>query len=193
MDLKSKALKILDRKFLFRASQKIGELGVVGEERNRVAVFVGCVSRMTDEPVSLMGKGTTGSGKSKQFKTALQLFPPSCVIERAGLSEKALAYGKIRLAEKILFINEYRCGRDAQQLLRLLQSDREIQHEATTVKGSRRSTDTAIRSGTPVVLTTTTDDVVYPDDESRFLSLFANEGPDQSRAILIAKASARLS
>jgi hypothetical protein len=190
MNLKKKALKLLDQKFLFRANQKIGELGVVGEERNRLAVFVGCVSRMTEEPVSLMGKGSTGSGKSKQFKTGLQLFPPSCVIERAGLSGKALAYGKGSLGGKILFINEYRCGQDAQQLLRLLQSDREVRHEATTIKGSHRTTDTAVRSGTPVVLTTTTDDVVYPDDESRFQSLFANEGPDQSRKILIAKASA---
>jgi len=47
-----------------------------------------------------------------------------------------------------------------------------------------------VRSGSPVVLTTTTDDVVYPDDESRFLSLRTDEGPAQSRAILVAKASA---
>lgn len=190
MDVKKKALALFNGRFLFRASQKVTELGVVGEERNKRAVLVGCITKELDEPVSIMGKGTTGSGKSRQFKACTQLFPPSCVIERAGLSGKALAYGKGSLAGTILFINEYRCGQDSQQLLRLLQSDREIKHEATTVKGSRRRTSTAVRSGAPVVLTTTTDDVVYPDDESRFLSLWTDEGPAQSRAILVAKASA---
>ena len=132
--IQKKALELVnDSKFLFRAGQKVGELGVVGEERNRLAVILACISRSLDEPVSVIGKGTTGAGKSKQFHTCMQLFPPSSVIERAGLSGKALAYGKGSLAGKILFINEYRCGRDAQQLLRLLQSDREIRHEATTV------------------------------------------------------------
>jgi len=192
--LKTKALQLLkDPKFLYRAGQKIGELGVVGEERNRLAVLLACISRNLDEPVSVMGKGATGSGKTQQFRTPTRLFPPSCVIERAGLSGKALVYGKGSLAGKILFINEYRCGRDSQQLLRLLQSDREIRHEATTVRGSHRSTGTAVRSGTPVVLTTTTDDVVYPDDESRFASLFADERPSQTRAILVSKASAPIS
>lgn len=177
--------------FLFRAGQKVSELGVVGEKHNTLAILLACISRMLSEPVSVMGKGTTGSGKTKQFETCTQLFPPACVMMRAGLSEKALAYGKGSLAGKILFINEYRCGRDAQQLLRLLQSDREIQHEAVSVMGSRRRTDTAVRSGAPVVLTTTTDEVVYADDESRFLSVYANEGAAQTRAILVAKASAQ--
>src|SRR6266478_8937939 len=124
MGLTKKAQTLFDDRFLFRASQKVRELGVIGEERNKLAGLVGCISRECDEPVSF--KGTTGSGKTRQFKAYTQMFPQSCVIERAGLSEKALAYGKDPLARRILFINEYRCGRDAQQLLRLLQSDGEI-------------------------------------------------------------------
>jgi len=40
----------------------------------------------------------------------------------------------------------------------------------------------------PVVLSTTTDDKVYPDDETRFLSLEVDLSPAQSRAIVRARA-----
>jgi hypothetical protein len=51
-----------------------------------------------------------------------QLFPPDCVIERASLSPKALAHGKGSLAGKIFLLREYRGGKDALLLLRLLHS-----------------------------------------------------------------------
>jgi hypothetical protein len=136
-------------------------------------------------------KGSTSSGKSTLVKHVIQLFPPHCVVERAGLSRRALAYGKGSLANKILFVNEYRCGKDSQLLLRLLQSEGQIKHESTTVRGSRRGTQTVQRVGTPVVLTTTTDDKVFADDETRFLSLWVDESPVQTLAILTAQATGR--
>ena len=43
--------------------------------------------------------------------------------------------------------------------------------------------------GRPVVLTTTTEAKVFADDETRFLSIWADESPAQSLAIVVAKAS----
>jgi hypothetical protein len=122
-------------------------------------------------------------------KAAIELFPPDSVMERSGLSGKALVHGKGSLAEKILFLHEYHCGKDAQQLLRLQQSDGHTQHEFTTMNGRRRGTATAERVGAPVVLTTTTDEAVYPDDETRFLSIWSDESAEQSRAIVVARAA----
>jgi len=85
-------------------------------------------------------------------------------------------------------MNEYRCGKDAQQLLRLIQSEGRIEHEFTTVRGAAPGTKTAKRIGMPVVLSTTTDEKVFPDDETRFLSLFVDLSPAQSRAIVVARA-----
>jgi len=140
------------------------------------------------EPPSVLVKGSTSSGKSTLVKRSLLLFPPECIVERAGLSGKALAYGTSSLKNKILFINEYRCGKDAQLLLRLLQSEGRIRHESTSVRGSIRSTRTVERAGMPVVLTTTTDESVYEDDETRFLSLWVDESATQTLAILSAQA-----
>jgi hypothetical protein len=130
--LLNKAQELLaDPRFLFRACQKVKDLGVIGEERNILIFLLAGISRTLSEPTSVMMKGSTSSGKSTVMKNCLRLFPRGCVIERAGLSGKALAYGKGSLAGKILAIAEYRCGKDAQQLLRLLQSEGSIKHEAT--------------------------------------------------------------
>jgi hypothetical protein len=185
VDIKAKALRLIsDPRFLFRAGHKIRELGVVGEERNRLILLLAGIARTLPDPPSVLVKGSTSSGKSTIVKKTVQLFSPDCVVERAGLSGKALAYGKGSLANKILFINEYRSGKDSQLLLRLLQTEGRIRHESTTLWGSRRSTKTVERVGAPVVLTTTTDDRVFADDETRFLSVWIDESPAQTLAIV---------
>ena len=117
--------------FLYLAAKKVRELGIVGERRIVLILLLAAIARVFSKPPSVLIKGPTSSGKSTVVKTTLQLFPPECIKERAGLSRKALAHGKGSLAHKILFVAEYRCGRDAQQLLRLLQSEGRISHEFT--------------------------------------------------------------
>ncbi len=187
--LTKKARQLLgDPFFLYKAGQRVGDLGVVGEKRNRQVLILAEMSKALPEPTSVLVKGPTSSGKSNLVKTTLRLFPANCVVERAGLSRKALAHGKGSLAHKILFISEYRCGKDSQQLLRLLQSEGRIAHEFAMFRGAARGTATATRIGMPVVLSTTTDEEVFPDDETRFQSLFMDRGPAQNRAVNLARA-----
>jgi energy-coupling factor transporter ATP-binding protein EcfA2 len=130
--LRAKATKLLnDPLFLYLAWQQIKKLGVIGETRNLLILVLAGIARTLPKPPHVLIQGPTSSGKTTLVKTTLQLFPPNCVVERAGLSAKALAHGKGSLAHKILFIQEYRCGKDAQQLLRLLQSEGKVTHEYT--------------------------------------------------------------
>ena len=181
--------RLHDPKFLYNASRKVTEMGVVGEKRIKVLLILGCITRHTPEPVSIILKAPTGTGKTTLVRSVIRLFPPDCVIERAGLSKKALVHGKGSLSNKILFINEYRCGKDAQQLIRLTQSGEDIKHEYTTIAGRRRKTEVAERVGTPVVLTTTTDEVIFADDASRFLAVHVDDSPKQNLAILLSRAT----
>jgi len=187
LDRKARCL-LRDPSFLYKAGQKVGELGIVGEKRNRQVLILAGIAKTLPEPPSVLVKGSTSSGKSTLVKTVLRLFPANCIVDRAGLSPKALAHGKVSLKHKILFINEYRCGKDAQQLLRLLQSEGRIEHEFTTVRGAARGTETAKRIGMPVVLTTTTDEEVFEDDATRFLAITVDESPKQNRAIVLSRA-----
>jgi len=185
----SKAVRRLlnDPLFLYRAGMAIGDLGVVGEERNRLIIFLAGITRLLADPVSVLVKGSSSAGKSNLVKNSLRLFPPNCVIERASLSAKAPAHSEESLANIILFIQEYRGGKDAQLLIRLLQSEGRIAHEYTSVLGRRRSTEIAEQVGTPVVITTTTDQKVYPDDETRFLSCYVDTSVAQNLAIVKAQ------
>jgi energy-coupling factor transporter ATP-binding protein EcfA2 len=180
-------------RFLYKAGKKIGELGVVGEELLRMIVFLAGVTRNLPEKASVLVKGSTSSGKSTIVKQALQLFPRKYVVERAGLSKTALAYGDIYLGDKVLVMTEYQSAKDAQFLLRLIQSEGQIEHEATTVRGRKRKTKTFKRTGTPVVITTTTSDSVHPDDETRFLSVYVTETAEQTLAIVKAQARGKQS
>ena len=80
------------------------DLGVVGEERNRLIMFLAGITRLLGEPVSVLVKGSSSSGKSNLVKNSLRLFPVDSVIERASLSAKAPAHSEESLANRILFI-----------------------------------------------------------------------------------------
>jgi energy-coupling factor transporter ATP-binding protein EcfA2 len=189
IDVEKATSLVNDPLFLYKASRRIGKLGVIGEKRNRLILALAGIARTFPKPPSVLIIGQTPSGKSTLVKAALQLFPPDCVVERAGLSAKALAHGKGSLADKILFIQEYRCGKAAGQLLRLLQSEGRITHEFTTLGLGKRGTKTVQRVGTPVVITTTTpDEKVFEDDSTRFLITEVDASRSQNLAIVTARA-----
>jgi hypothetical protein len=85
---------------------------------------------------------------------------------------------------------EYRGAKDALYLTRLLQSEGKIEHEYATVHGRERDTVVTSRKGSPVIFTTTTERRVYEDDETRFLSIQADDSPEQTREVIAAQFSA---
>src|SRR5438094_14310 len=159
---------IHDSMFLFRAIQKIGQMGIIGEKRNRLVLLLAGLTKDFAKPVSVLEKGASSTGKSELVKAVIALFPPECVLKRASLSGKAPVHGADELSGKILYIVEYRGAKDALYLTRLLQSEGEIVHEFATVIGTDRGTTVVSRRGSPVVMTTTTSERVFPDDETRF-------------------------
>ncbi len=175
---------LADPAFLYLVGEKLGELGIVGEARNRLIAFLAALTATLPEPVSVILKGSSSSGKSNLLRKVIQLIPPEYVKILSSLSKKAPLYGDDPLIGMVLFLMEYRGGKDAQYLIRLLQSEGGITHEATSVRGHRRSTTVTERIGRPVVLTTTTEPKVFGDDETRFLSLWSDESEAQTQAIL---------
>jgi hypothetical protein len=182
-----------DPQFLFHVGEKIGELGVIGEERNRLILFLAGLSSAFAQPVSILIKGTSSSGKSNLIKNVVKLFPPELLLVRASLSTKAPVHGQDSLKGKILYLLEHRGGKDAQYLLREQQSEGEIAHEYATVTGSRRGTEVARRTGAPVVLTSTTKTQIFADDETRFASVWVDESAEQTLAVLKAAVRSEVS
>ncbi len=169
--------------FLYRVGNAIGSLGVVGEKRNRLVVFLAGITKELPEPVSLMVKGPSSGGKSNLIRHVLRVFPRDSIVERTSLSGKAPAYSEVPLANKILFLQEYRGGKDAQLLLRLLQTEGKIAHEATAIAGKRAGTRVVEKHATCAVMTTTTEDQIFEDDCTRFLATYVDQSPEQTLAI----------
>jgi hypothetical protein len=178
---------VKDPRFLYRAWKKIETLGMVGEVRNVLIVFLVCLTLILKRKVSLIVTGASSSGKSTVLQLPLKLLPPELVITRASFSRKAMAYGEEPLDDKILYVNEYSGGREAQLQLRILQSEGEIAHEYTA--GGK--TEVTRRSGSPVVLTTTTQESIFEDDATRFLAIQIDETADQNLAVFKAEISGR--
>ncbi len=176
-----------DPAFLFRIGQQIGQIGIVGEEKNRLTLFLAALTKDSKKSVSVLIKGPTSSGKNNLIRAVVALLPPEWVVVRSGLTKQALAYGSESLTGKILYLYEYRGGRDAQLLTRLLQSEGNLLHEHTVNDGGGRKTQVAHREGNPVILTTCTDERVYDDDETRFLSSRADASAAQTRSVLRSK------
>lgn len=169
-----------DPRFLFRLGKKIGELGVIQEKHNRLITPLACITAYFGNRVSLLITGPSGCGKSTIPENALKLLPPECVIKRVSFSQKALVYGEGSLDGKVLYVPEYRSGKEAQLLIRILQSEGELAHEYT----AGRKTKVVKRLGSPVVLTTTTEEAIFEDDSTRFLTIRASESPKKILAVL---------
>ncbi len=173
-----------DPKFLFRANEEIGQRGVVGEVANRLVLFLAGLTKDFSKPVSALLKGLRSTGKNNVAKAVTDLFPPECVVRRSSLTKKALAYGAEDLKGKIFYLYQYDGGKEAQLLLRILQSEGALEHEYTQVMGQKRGTEIARRIGTPVILTTTTADSVYEDDETRFVSVRSDDSQELTREVI---------
>src|ERR1700739_62141 len=188
--IRKAARKLLeDSQFLFTVGEQIGAADVIGENRNRLVIYLACLSSALEKPVSVLVKGPTSSGKNNLVRAVLSLVPEESVIARSSFSNKALVHGATKLAQKIVYLAEHRGGKEAEFFRRLLQSEGALHHEATVVAGAKRETEVASRIGAPVFVSTTTDEKVYPDDETRFLSLRSDESTEQTRDVLRAQFS----
>ena len=182
--IRAAALELLrDPNFLFLVGQQLSAAGVVGEAQNLLILYLACLTGSLEHEVSVLVKGPSSTGKSNLMKAVLPLVPPEKVLTRSSFTGKALAYASEELAGKILYLVEHRGGKDGAFFRRLLQSEGAIHHEATTGSGHSRGTKVTTRIGAPVILCTTTDERVYDDDETRFLSIRADESAEQSRQV----------
>jgi hypothetical protein len=176
-DLLARALNICER------------MGVVGEEDNLLILMLAGVSRTLPRPASVMLRGSPSSGKSSTMNAVLQLFDPEIVMERAGMSGKALFHGEGPLEGKILAFSEYHASKDSRHLIRLAQTEGSLTDESTVVQGRWRRTEITERVGRPVVVTTTSETKIPMDDLSRFQVVWADESAKQSLAVMRSRAS----
>ncbi len=179
--------KFLKGKNLIQEIQTdIGKIGIVGEECNRLMVYLACISRLFATPISLTLKGSSSSGKSHLVSAILRLMPRSEVFEFSYVSAKALAYmDNVDFKNKILVIYERSGALESDYNIRVMQSEGKLRIAVPIKdKATGRHKTIFIEIPGPIAyIETTTEHSGHPENETRVYSVFTDESEEQTKKI----------
>jgi DNA primase len=168
--------------------------GVVGEETNKLAGYLSCVSRKLDKPLAVIIQSSSAAGKSSLMDSILALMPEEERVQYSAMTGQSLFYmGETNLKNKILAIAEEEGASNASYSLKLLQSEGEITMASTgkdDSTGNLVTKEYKVQGPVMLFLTTTAIDI---DEElmNRCLVLSVNESREQTQAIHAAQRSKR--
>jgi len=175
------------RDLLADFSMALHSRGVVGEDRFAKVTYLCLTSRVLARPVSVAAKGPSSAGKSFVVQEVVEFFPESAVYALSSMSEHALAYSKEPLSHRFLVLYEA-AGLEsdfASYLLRSLLSEGCIRYETVEkVKGAGLQPRLIEREGPTGLIVTTTQVSLHPENETRLLSVPANDTREQTAAII---------
>jgi hypothetical protein len=184
---KEEAENFLKNKNLIeKTAQLIGASGVVGEEKNRLLLFLVFTSRKMQRPLHAISFGSSGTGKSHLQEKVGELMPEEEKIEITSLSENAFYYfGQQELRNKLILIEDLDGAENVLYPLRELQSKRSIT-KTVTIKTAHGQTKTeTLRVEGPVsVAGCTTKESVYEDNANRSFLLYLDESKEQDEKIM---------
>ena len=110
-----------------RTMEDIGRAGVIGEETNRLLMYLIFTSRKREHPLHIVSLGSSGIGKTHLQEKVSALIPEEDTIEITTLSENAFYYfGQRQLQHKLILIEDLDGAEGVLYPLRELQSKKRI-------------------------------------------------------------------
>lgn len=186
-DETTEALELLKSPDLLnRITDDLTASGIVGEDTNKLAAYLGCVSRKLDKPLAIIVQSTSAAGKSTLMDSVIALMPESDKVQYSAMTGQSLFYmGETSLKNKILAISEEEGAHNASYALKLLQSEGKITIASTgkdETTGNMETKEYSVEGPVMLFMTTTAIDI---DEEllNRCLVLTVNETREQTEAI----------
>ena len=190
-DVRQAAEEMLcDPQLIERVSKDIERVGVTGERRMATTIYLVGASVQLPRPLSAIVIGATSSGKSYTLSTVLELFPPEGKILATDITANALYYMPEGSLHHRLVVGGERSRIEDDQRAEAKRALREMLESQTLCKLVTVSIDgspatiTVVQRGPIGFLETTTNAEVFEEDRNRCLSLYTDESPEQTRAIL---------
>lgn len=181
------AIEFLQQKNLLQATNElIGKSGIVGEELNRLIMWLIYTSRKTNKPLHIISMGSSGTGKSHLQEKVGELIPDEDKIEITALTENAFYYfDKAELGHKLILIEDLDGILAALYPLRELQSKQRIS-KTITVKDKNGNTKTIhLKVNGPVCIAgCTTKESVYEDNANRCFLINLDESQEQDERVM---------
>ena len=189
-DEEMEAAKVLlsDPDLLTRFLDNSDQLSCVGEELNKTVLFLAMTSRLLENPISIIVKGESSSGKSHLVQVVTRFFPDGEVLEFTAMSAKSLFHRQDSLAHKVLVVYEYPGTEETDYPIRTMQSEGKLIY-AVTVKdddGNPVTIDKEVE-GPISFVETTTNPRIHPENETRSFELFIDESEEQTGRIFSAQ------
>ena len=178
-----------------RTTELIGKSGMIGEETNRLLMYLIFTSRKLKQPLHIVSLGASGTGKTHLQEKIGALIPEEDKIEITTLSENAFYYfGQRELKNKLILIEDLdglsatggnNGGGGAFYALRELQSKKRISktiaHKNT--KGETRTIHLVVE-GPVSVAGCTTQEQIYEDNANRSFLIYLDESKEQDKRIM---------
>jgi DNA primase len=168
----------------------LGKLGLIGEETNRLLLYLAMTSRKMDDPLAVHILSSSGAGKSYLQDAVLSLCPEEDLIKLTALTDQALFYkGEDSLRHKCLAVEEVAGAEGARYAVRNLISAKKLTIEATIKNPLTGKMETQVNTvyGPTAVFETTTQPGTDAETKSRFVLLSIDESSEQTRLIVAAQ------
>lgn len=180
------AIELLKRPgLLYEYGQFIGQLGVVGEEKNVRIILLALTSRLLDTLISLILKAESSTGKSYILKNCLRVMPEESFFEYSAMSNRAMIYTNKDFRHKFIIFYEFDGQNDdVNYLIRTLQSEGRLKYEYTAKVDGDFETHSIDKEGPTGFITTTTKSQIFDENETRIFSLYLNETEAQTKEII---------
>ena len=171
---------------LKRTNELIGKSGVIGEEVNRLLMYIIFTSRKTSNPLHCISFGSSGVGKTHLQSKVAELIPLEDKIEITVLSANAFYYfNRTELQNKLILIEDLDGAESVLYPLRELQSKKRITKTVVhkDVSGKTKTIHLTVE-GPVSVSGCTTKESVYEDNSNRSFLLYIDESEVQDQKIM---------
>lgn len=173
---------------LQKTNDLIGKTGMVGEENNRLLMFLVFTSRLREQPLHIISLGASGTGKTYLQEKISELIPVEHKLEITALSENALYYfDRTELKNKLVLIEDLDGAQDEKILyaIRELMSKKRIS-KTIPIKDAKGNLKTVtLQVEGPICLAgTTTREKIYEDNANRSLLIYLDNSKDHKNKIM---------
>lgn len=184
---KTEALELLQAENLLPTTNNlIGKSGIIGEETNRLIMYLIFSSRKREQPLHIISLGSSGTGKTHLQESIGNLIPNEEKVEITTLSENAFYYfGQQELKHKLILIEDLDGAESALYPIRELQSKKRISKTVAfkNTKGETKSQNITVE-GPVCVSGCTTKETIYEDNANRSFLIYLDESPEQDQKIM---------
>ena len=183
----TEAIKLLKKPNLLQITNDlIGNSGVIGEETNRLLMYLIFTSRKSANPLHCISLGSSGTGKTHLQSKVAELIPEHDIVDMTVLSENAFYYfNRTELQHKLILIEDMDGAENALYPLRELQSKRSITKRVSHKDRNGNTKTIKLTVEGPVcVAGCTTQESIYEDNSNRSFLLYIDESHEQDNLIM---------